>query len=53
MHSTGGPFTTVEVEDTKTFLRILHLLDSQLSTSNYSVLNQLVKHGSVHHIGYL
>ena len=45
----GGPFTTEEVEDTKTFLRILllflPLLGSQLSTSSYSVLNQLVKHG--------
>ena len=45
----GGPFTTEEVEDTKTFLRILllilPLLGFQLSTSSFSVLNQLMKHG--------
>ena len=45
----GGPFTTEEVEDTKTFLRILllllPLLGFQLSTSSYSVLSQLMKHG--------
>ena len=43
----GGPFTTEEVEDTKTFLSILlllfPLLGSQLSGSGYSVVNQLVK----------
>ena len=42
----GGPFTTEEVEDTKTFLSILlllPLLGSHLSGSGYSVVNQLVK----------
>ena len=43
----GGPFTTEEVEDTKTFLSVLllllPLLGSHLSGSGYSVLNQLVK----------
>ena len=44
----GGPFTTEEVENTKTFLRILllllPLLSSQLLGCGYSVLNQLAKH---------
>ena len=43
----GGPFTTEEVEDTKTFLRILLLLLSlvgfHLSGHGYSLLNQLMK----------
>ena len=43
----GGPFTTEEVEDTKTFLRILLLLASlagyHLSGHGYSLLSQLMK----------
>ena len=43
----GGPFTTEEVEDTKTFLRILLLLvclaGYQLSGHGYSLLSQLMK----------
>ena len=43
----GGPFTTEEVEDTKTFFRILLLLLSlvgfHLSGHGYSLLNQLMK----------
>ena len=43
----GGPFTTEEVEDTKTFLRILLLLAClagyQLSGHGYSLLSQLMK----------
>ena len=43
----GGPFTTEEVEDTKSFLRILFLLCSllgfHLSGNGYSLSNQLMK----------
>ena len=43
----GGPFTTEEVEDTKTFFRILLLLLSlvgfHLTGHGYSLLNQLMK----------
>ena len=43
----GGPFTTEEVEDTKTFLRIilllLSLLGFHLSGHGYSLLDQLMR----------
>ena len=43
----GGPFTTEEVEDTKTFLRILLLLFSlvgfHLSGHGYNLMSQLMK----------
>ena len=44
----GGPFTNEEVEDTKTFLRIVLLLVSlfgfHLSGQGYSLLDQLFRH---------
>ena len=44
----GGPFNNEEVEDTKTFLRIVLLLVSlfgfHLSGQGYSLLNQLFRH---------
>ena len=44
----GGPFTTEEVEDTKTFFSILLLLFSllgfHLSGHGYSVIDQLMRH---------
>ena len=49
----GGPFTTEEVEDTKTFFSILLLLLSligfHLSGHGYSILNQLMKKHCPHH----
>ena len=43
----GGPFTTEEVEDTKTFFSILLLLLTlvgfHLSAHGYSILNQLMR----------